>query len=109
MVRRPSAEESLNRSILVFLASATVAIPGMAAVAIGPEPPSILAQCPDMPSPHLGVAPSDRAKDCTRQFCARPAYQAKVKAYTLKRPQSDTVRAEAAICISRAKQDRVVK
>jgi hypothetical protein len=86
-----------------------MAVPGIAAVAIGAEPPSILAQCVDMPLPHLGVGPSDRAKECTRQFCARPQYQAKVTAYTMKRSQSETVRAEAAICIARAEQDRVVK
>ena len=93
----------------MFLASATVAVDGMAAVAIGDEPPSILAQCVDMPAPHLAIAPSDRAKECTRQFCARPKYQAKVTAYAMKRPQSETARAEAAICIARAEQDRVVK
>ena len=98
----------MNRSLLVFVAFTTVAIDGPAAQTLGVGPPSILPQCMDPPAP-LGVGPSARARECTRQFCARPEYQEKTTAYAMNRPQSEKSQTVALTCITRAEQDRAGK
>jgi hypothetical protein len=75
-------------------------------------PSSILPQCMDTPEPGVpGVVtgPSARARECTRQYCARPEYQAKVTAYAMNRPQSNALQAQALTCITRAEQDKAGK
>jgi hypothetical protein len=69
-------------------------------------PPSILKQCLD-PGPSTPfVGPSSRARECTRQYCAEPAYRAKVRAYAMSKPQSELEAEQALICITRWEQDQ---
>jgi hypothetical protein len=75
-------------------------------------PPTILPECADQPSPYAGagvVGASTFARECTRQYCAGPEYQAKVQAYAMNRPQNRTDQAVAVTCISRAEADRTAK
>src|SRR6266481_5451159 len=94
----------MSSPLLALVASATVATAGAVAAAVIVGHPSILPQCMDSPTPVLGVSPSARARECTRQYCARPEYQAKVTAYSMSRPQSEGANAEALTCITRAEQ-----
>jgi hypothetical protein len=66
--------------------------------------PSILPQCLDT-APSTGYGPSSRARECTRQYCARPEYQAIVEAYALSRPFREEDQKRALICITRKEQD----
>ena len=77
--------------------------------AIGASPPSILPQCFDPMPTTVGVGPSARARECTRQYCERPDYRAKVTAYAMNQRQSPSEQAEALTCITRAEQDRARK
>ena len=72
---------------------------------LGVGPPSILPHCLDSGPATIGVGPSARARECTRQYCARPEYRARVTAYATNQRQSETDRAEALICITRSEQD----
>lgn len=76
---------------------------------VGVGPPSILPQCLDEGPTTIGVGPSARARECTRQYCARPEYQAKVAAYAMNKRQSETHQTEALTCITRSEQDRAKK
>jgi hypothetical protein len=80
-------------------------------VVIGP--PTILPQCADPPTSKeaafVGAGPSPLARECTRQYCAQPEYQAKATTYAMKRPQSESAQLEALTCISRAEEDRSAK
>ena len=76
---------------------------------VGASAPSILPQCLDGGQVIIGVGPSARARECTRQYCARPEYQAKVSAYGMNRRQSEVDQTDALTCITRAEQDRVQK
>ena len=71
-------------------------------------PPSVLPQCLDRPVT-VGVGPSTRARECTRQYCARPEYQAKVAAYAMSRRQSEAEQTDALTCITRSEQDSAKK
>jgi hypothetical protein len=82
---------------------------GLAGATFGVGPPSILPQCMDPPPARFGVGPSARARECTRQFCASPEYQATTTAYVMNRPQSKKAQADALTCITRAEQDRAGK
>ena len=69
-------------------------------------PPSILRQCLD-PSPASPfVGPSSRARECTRQLCAEPAYREKVRAYAMSQPQPELDAEQALTCITRWEQDQ---
>jgi hypothetical protein len=81
---------------------------GIAGMTFGVSPPSILRQCMDS-NVGFGVGPSARARECTRQFCARPEYQAYIAAYAMNRAQSEKSQDEALTCITRAEQDRAGK
>ena len=72
---------------------------------VGVGPPSILPQCLDGGKVTIGVGPSARARECTRQYCARPEYRAKVTAYATNRRQSESDQTEALTCITRSEQD----
>jgi hypothetical protein len=95
----------MNRFLLALVVCATVAAGGTVSGEVVSGPPSILPQCMD-PDARVGVGPSARARECTRQYCARPEYQAKVTAYATSRPQDKASAAEALTCITRAEQDR---
>jgi hypothetical protein len=69
------------------------------------SPPSILHQCLDQPVT-VGVGPSARARECTRQYCASAEYQAKIKAYVMNHPQSTSDQKEALTCITRKEKDQ---
>ena len=97
----------MSHLLLVFATFAFVAA-GVEGAELGVSPPSILPQCMDPPAP-VGVGPSARARECTRQYCARPEYQAKITAYAMNRPQSEASQNEAVTCITRAEQDRAAK
>lgn len=80
-------------------------VEGGAVVAQGTGSPSILSLCID-PGPLLGVGPSARARECTRQYCARAEYQSKVSAYAMNQQQSKSDQIQAITCITRREQDR---
>jgi hypothetical protein len=69
-------------------------------------PSSILPQCLDPGPATIGVGPSARARECTRQFCVEPEYREKVTAYAKRQPQSETDQKEALTCITRQEQDQ---
>jgi hypothetical protein len=75
----------------------------------GVGPPSILPQCLDGGLVTIGVGPSARARECTRQYCAQPEYQTKVTAYAMNRRQSEADQAEALTCITRSEQYQAKK
>lgn len=88
------------------------AVAPMAGAGVVSGPSSILPQCVDTPEPSVPGAvtgPSARARECTRQYCARPEYQAKITAYAMKSPQSVASQAEALTCIVRAEHDKAGK
>jgi hypothetical protein len=72
-------------------------------------PPSILPQCLDPGPLIVGVGASARARECTRQYCARPQYLAKVTAYAMNQQQSESDQTEALTCITRSEQDQAKK
>jgi acyl-CoA hydrolase len=53
----------------------------------------------------LGVGPTARARECTRQFCARPEYREIVRAYAMRAKQSQSDQSKALTCITRSEQD----
>ena len=69
-------------------------------------PPSILKQCLDPGPASPFVGPSSHARECTRQYCAEPAYRAKVRAYAMSQPQSELEAEQALTCITRWEQDQ---
>ena len=75
---------------------------------LGVGPPSILPQCLEGPAT-LGVGPSARARECTRQYCARPEYREKVNTYAMNQRQSESDQNIALTCITRSEQDLVKK
>jgi len=81
-------------------------VPTLAFGQIGMGPPSILPQCLDPGPATIGIGPSARARECTRQFCAEPEYREKVTAYAKSRPQSEPDQKEALTCITRWEQDQ---
>jgi len=68
-------------------------------------PASILPQCLDR-GPSIGVGPSARARECTRQYCAQREYRAKVTAYAKSQRQIKSDELEALTCITRWEQDQ---
>lgn len=80
--------------------------PNSRPVLMGVGPPSILPQCLDGGKPTIGVGPSARARECTRQYCARPEYREKVTAYAMNRRQSENDQSDALTCITRSEQDQ---
>ncbi len=74
--------------------------------AVGMGPPSILRQCLDPGPATVGVGPSARARECTRQYCSQLQYQAKVTAYAKSQRQSKADEVEALTCITRWEQDQ---
>ncbi len=94
----------MNKSQLFLLPMFLVGMQNVNSAEIFVSPPSIIHQCLDQPIT-VGVGPSARARECTRQYCASAEYQAKVKAYALNRPQNASDQKEALICITRKEQD----
>ena len=88
-------------SCCVFSAQAQTASPRL-----GVSAASILKQCLDPGPLNLRVGPSARARECTRQYCSQPAYQAKLKAYAMSKPQSELDAEQALTCITRWEQDQ---
>ena len=95
-VRRYNGKRSM-RSNAIWLLVAGFALAGSAASQerrVDPRlftgPPSILKQCLDPGPASPFVGPSSRARECTRQYCAEPAYRAKVRAYAMSQPQSES-------------------
>ena len=88
-----------------------VAVSGLLFASVAPAqgntrgPPSILPQCLD-PNLSFGVGPSARARECTRQNCARPEYRSFVEAYAMRRTQSEADLNRALTCITRWEQDQ---
>ena len=72
---------------------------------LGVSHPSVLPSCSDPPA-SIGVGPSARAMQCTRELCARPEYRATIFAYAKGRPLSRAEEDAALICITRAQQDK---
>lgn len=87
---------------LMMVVALALATPVNAQIA---GPPSILSQCMDKQSPGVIAGPSSRARECTRQYCGSPEYQAKVRAYAMSQPQSASEQKEALTCITRKEQD----
>src|SRR4249919_3901113 len=86
---------------VVFTGSAVSAQGQTANPRIGVGPPSILKQCLDPGPPSMGVGPSARARECTRQYCSQPVYRAKVRAYAMSQPQPELEAEQALTCITR--------
>lgn len=72
----------------------------------GMSSPSILSHCLDGGKATFGVGPSARARECTRQYCARAEYREKVTAYAMNRRQSENDQSDALTCITRSEQDQ---
>lgn len=66
---------------------------------------TILPQCMDSGPGGAWVGPSARARECTRQYCARPEYREVVTAYAMSKPQHPDDAEIALTCISRAEAD----
>ena len=75
------------------------------AVILGRGAPTILPQCIDSGPHRLGVGPSARARECTRQYCERKDYRNKVTTYAMKQQQSSGDAELALICIMRSEAD----
>lgn len=75
----------------------------------GVSPATILPQCTDSGQPVIGVGPSGRARECTRQYCARKEYQDSIEAYAMGKPQSAASKKLALTCITRKEQDMKAK
>lgn len=97
----------MKRNLFIVMASALLLVPaGASGQMAGISPPSILSQCSDQGQVGIGPDNSARARECTRQYCARPEYRAKITAYAMHQRQSESDRTEALICITRWEQDR---
>jgi hypothetical protein len=72
---------------------------------LGIAHPGILPSCSDPPE-SIGVDPSARAMQCTREVCARPEHRATIFAYAKGRHLSRAEEDAALICITRAQQDK---
>lgn len=70
-----------------------------------PPPPASSSLLPQCVFPADGGVPSARARECTRQYCARAEYRAKISAYSMNTQQSAADETEAQICIARSEQD----
>ena len=112
VVRRYNGKRGMRSNAIWFLV-AGLALVGSAASQERREdprlfagPPSILKQCldPGPSSPFAG--PSSRARECTRQYCAEPAYRAKVRACAMSQPQSESEAEQALTCITRWEHDQ---
>jgi hypothetical protein len=90
---------------IIFVALALALPSAHAAQPIFVGPPSILPQCLDREAKAF-VGPSARARECTRQYCATPTYQAKVSTYAMNREQNETDQMEALTCITRWEHDK---
>ena len=75
------------------------------AQSVGIAHPGILPSCSDPPE-SIGVGPSVRAMQCTRELCARPEHQATIMAYAKGRNLSRAEEDAALTCITRAQQDK---
>jgi len=99
--------ERMVRHLILPLAFVLSFVPARASSqTVGVGPPSILSQCLDPGPATIGVGPSARARECTRQYCAQPEYRAKVTAYAKSQPQSKSDQVEALTCITRWEQDQ---
>jgi len=81
-------------------------LPSSRPAIVGVGRPSILPQCLDPGPLTVGVGPSARARECTRQYCERPEYRAKVAAYAMNGRQSESDQSDALTCITRSEQDQ---
>ena len=97
----------MTKNILAFVTySLLAAIPHNASSQTFGSPPSILQPCLDPGPARIGVGPSARARECTRQICALPEYRSMIAAYAMSQRQSESDQMQALTCITRWEQDR---
>jgi hypothetical protein len=97
---------------IALFALLIISAPSVSASDIGSRSygaPSILPQCLDSGKAAIGFGPTLRAKECTRQYCARPEYRKKITAYAMNQRQSQNDQTEALTCITRSEQDQAKK
>lgn len=86
-----------------------VAGAGKPTAKLGVGPSSILIRCLDPGPTTLGVGPSARARECTRQHCALPEFKAKVSAFAFGKKQSPADQDDARACVTRAEIERAAR
>ena len=100
-MRSPTSNRWGSAPCVVILAFSVAA----QSQSLGVGHPGILPSCSDPPE-SIGVVPSARAMQCTREICARPEHRATILAYAKGRHLSRAEEDAALTCITRAQQDK---